>query len=114
MIPNSFTPDTQCYRLLQALTFGPVNTAQLLYQLKLGAHPRRIKDVKERIKEYGYTIKKTRISRNCFEYRIELLPEKLSWWQWLKSLIPAKAVLRNRLSPTEGEQLRLQGYPSPK
>jgi len=94
MIPNNYTPDTQCYRLLQALIYGPVNTHQLLHdpRLSFGAHPRRIKDVKERIKEFGYTIKRTRISKNCFQYQIEMLPEKASWWQWLKSLIPAKAV----------------------
>jgi hypothetical protein len=93
MITNNFTFGSQNFRLLKWLLNSPVNTYQLLHApgLAFGSHVRRIKDVKDYLRQYGYTIAKKRISKDCWEYRIEMLPEKLSWWQHIRGLFQQKA-----------------------
>ncbi|MBU0907201.1 MAG: hypothetical protein KKE05_03530 [Nanoarchaeota archaeon] len=90
-IPNQFKYNSQNYRLLQALKYGPVNTCQLLYDLKFGSPSSRKSEVQKYLETIGYTIIKKSIGNRCYEYRISPLPEKVSWWEYLKSIFSQRA-----------------------
>jgi hypothetical protein len=85
MIPNRFKYQSQNYRLLQALNYGPITTGQLLYELKFGSHVRRMKDVKTYLNTIGYTIVKKSIGNHCYEYRLAA-GKPIGWWAYIKNL----------------------------
>jgi len=71
-IPNKFTPRSQNYRLLHHLIHqGPVTTGNLLYDLRFGSHPRRVKEVRDYLETIGYTLVTSKIKNNLFSYHIE-------------------------------------------
>ncbi len=76
-------PELSPFRSSQLWT---VTTGQLLYDLRLGSHPRRMKDVRDYLETIGYTVITKQISNKSFEYYLAPLTEKASWWQWLKGL----------------------------
>jgi hypothetical protein len=92
MIPNKFGYSTQNYRLLEALNCGPVNTGQLLYELKFGSHVRRMKDVRDYLGTIGYTIRKKRLNQKSWEYFLVPLQERVGWWLWIKQLFQQRQV----------------------
>ncbi len=89
-----FKPGSQNHRLLEALKQGSVYT-QSRYgdpSLRFGYLSRRIKDVKEYLEPRGLTIIKTKLTPDNNKYHIAPLPEKVGWWQWLKSLLRKEQV----------------------
>jgi hypothetical protein len=69
-IPNPFRPGSQNYRLLEWLKQRPATTGDLLYSLRFGSHPRRVKEVRDYLETLGYKVVTSQIKSNLFQYRI--------------------------------------------
>jgi hypothetical protein len=77
MINNPFKPLSQKSILLSALLYGSVTTGWMIKN-GMGAHTRRVSDVREYLRSIGYDIEATRIRRGSWSYQIVKIEIKRS------------------------------------
>lgn len=63
-------PGSQNYRLYERLLEGEVTNGEMLFQLRIGSHTRRVSDLRERLKPHLMDVEARRIDKGLFSYRL--------------------------------------------
>ena len=66
-----FPAQNQDRRLYERMLLGPVSNAQMRDELRLLSYTRRLSDIREKITQHGFTIRKEYQGNGVFVYSLE-------------------------------------------